>query len=64
MYEEGKEVLFWSDADECAAVCKLALSDETRRQAIAKAGQQRLKQNSHFNDPLMQSIIKSLGSSK
>lgn len=64
MYEEGEEALFWSDAKECAAMCKLALADESRRQAIAKAGQQRLKHNSHFNEPLMKSIIKSLGGSK
>jgi spore maturation protein CgeB len=61
MYEEGKEVLFWSDADECAAVCKLALSDETRRQAIAKAGQQRLKKNGHLNEAILVEIIATLG---
>jgi spore maturation protein CgeB len=57
MYEEGKEVLFWSDAKECAAACKLALSDESRRQVIAKAGQQRLKRNGHFNEQVLQLII-------
>jgi spore maturation protein CgeB len=59
MYEEGKEAFFWSDAEECATICKLALVDEPSRHAIAKAGQQRLKQNSHFNEPLMQMIIAS-----
>jgi len=60
LYEEGKEALFWKDAKECALMCKSALADESRRQAIAKAGQQRLKQNSLFNEPVMQSIIASI----
>lgn len=61
MYKEGKEVLFWSDAEECAATCKLALSDESRRQAIAKAGQQRLKKNGHLNEAVLAEIIATLG---
>lgn len=61
MYKEGKEVLFWSDAEECAAACKLALSDETLRQDIAKAGQQRLKKNGHLNEAVLAEIIATLG---
>lgn len=57
MYEEGKEALFWSDAEECATICKLALADEARRRALAKAGQQRLKRNGHLNQQLMQQVI-------
>jgi len=60
MYEEGKEALFWEDAEECAAICKLALSNGNFRQEIAKSGQQRLKLNAHFNEQVMQSIIASL----
>jgi hypothetical protein len=57
MYEEGKEALFWSDAKECAAMCKLALADDARRQALAKAGQQRLKRNGHLNQQQMRLVI-------
>lgn len=57
MYEEGKEALFWNDAAECAAMCKLALADEARRQVLAKAGQRRLNRNGHFNQKQMQLII-------
>jgi hypothetical protein len=64
MYEEGKEAFFWSDAEECAAMCKLALADETRRQDIAKAGQQRLKRNGHLNQQIMQLVIESVDFSK
>jgi hypothetical protein len=64
MYEEGKEAFFWSDAEECAAMCKLALADETRRQDIAKAGQQRLNRNGHLNQQIMQLVIESVDFSK
>ena len=57
MYEEGKEALFWSDSEECAEICKLALADETRRQAIANAGKQRLHRSGHLNQKVIQLII-------
>ena len=57
MYEEAKEALFWTDAEECAAVCKSVLADEPLRQAIAKAGHQRLKQNGHLNEIVLAEII-------
>jgi hypothetical protein len=57
MYEEAKEALFWKDAEECAAICKAALADETRCQEIAKAGHQRLKLNGHFNETVLAEII-------
>ena len=57
MYEEGKEALFWSDADECAAQCFAALADEQRRQRIAAAGHERLARNGHYNEVVMQHII-------
>jgi hypothetical protein len=57
MYEEGKEALFWTDAEECAAVCKSVLADESRRHAIAKAGHQRLKRNGHLNEVVLAEIF-------
>jgi len=64
MYQEGKEALFWKDAAECAAMCKLALADEAYRQALAKGGRQRLKRNGHLNQQLMQLVIESVDFSK
>lgn len=62
MYTEGQEALFWSGVEECAAMCHLALSDEARRKVIAKAGQQRLSQNGHFNEVTINKIIETAGS--
>ena len=61
MYAEGQEALFWSGVEECAAMCDLALSDEVRRQAMAKAGQQRLMRNGHFNEITVDKIIETAG---
>jgi spore maturation protein CgeB len=57
MYAEGREALFWKDAEECAAMCRLALADDTRRQAIAAAGHQRVKKNGHYNEMILASIL-------
>lgn len=57
MYEEGREALFWSDADECAAVCRMALEDEPRRAAIAAAGRARLLANGHLNEPVLAHVL-------
>ncbi len=61
MYVEGKEALFWKDAEECAAMCNFALSDEPRRQAIAKAGQQRVMNNGHYNQMILANILVAAG---
>jgi hypothetical protein len=57
MYREGKEALFWSDAEECSAMCRQALADETHRLAIAQAGRLRLAVNAHYNEPTMAAIL-------
>jgi spore maturation protein CgeB len=57
MYEEGKEALFWSDAAECAKICKLALTDDDGRQAIVKAGHERVIRNGQFNEVMLSKII-------
>ena len=64
MYEEGKEALFWSDVDECAAMCRLALDNEDLRQRISAAGRARLIANGHYNEKIMNTIVeKALGGS-
>lgn len=57
MYRDGHEAVFWRDAAECAAVCQQLLADEPRRQAIAKAGLQRLRFNGHYNETIMASLL-------
>ena len=61
MYQEGAEALFWSDAQECAAVCKKILENEIQRQQIADAGHQRVKLNGHYNQMVIRSILTAAG---
>lgn len=61
MYSEGQEALFWKDAEECAAMCSFALADESRRQTIAEAGQQRIKSNGHYNEIVLANILVAAG---
>jgi spore maturation protein CgeB len=61
MYAEGHEALFWKDAEECAAACNFALADDSRRQAIAHAGHQRVKKNGHYNEMIVASILATAG---
>lgn len=60
MYEEGKEAVFWSDASECADLCKALLVDTPRRRAIAARGHARALQNNLFNEPVLSSILEEL----
>ncbi len=57
MYEEGKEAVFWKDADECAKICKELLNDPQRRMEIAKQGHERCLKNNYFNEPTLKKII-------
>jgi spore maturation protein CgeB len=57
MYLESKEALFWSGAEECAAMCHFALSDENRRQVIAAGGHLRVKKNGHYNETILTTIL-------
>lgn len=57
MYDEGREALFWRDAQECAAACRDVLNDEPRRAAMAQAGRARLARNGHYNEPIMAALI-------
>jgi spore maturation protein CgeB len=57
MYTEGQEALFWKDAEECAAMCRFALADDDRRREISLAGHQRVKNNGHYNEMILASIL-------
>lgn len=57
MYVEGEEALFWDNAKECAEVCHYALANEGRRRTIAEAGHMRVKENGHYNETILGSIL-------
>ena len=57
LYEDGREAVFWQDAQECAAVCKHLLEDEPLRQSIARSGHERALRNNHFNEPMLAAVI-------
>ncbi|MEJ0061035.1 MAG: glycosyltransferase [Terricaulis sp.] len=56
-YREGEEAVFWSDADECAALCLSLLSDPARIDRIAAAGAARVRANQAFNEPILARIL-------
>ena len=57
LYEEHRDACFWSDVDECAAICFRLIQDEAARARIAASGRERALRNAHFNEPTMASLI-------
>lgn len=57
LYRDGVEAVFWSDAAECATLCKSLLADEIRRSEIARKGHERALHNNLFNEPVLASIL-------
>lgn len=57
MYVEGREAVFWDNADECANVCLELLNSPVLRDKIALAGHQRCLQNNYFNEPTLEKIL-------
>jgi spore maturation protein CgeB len=57
MYEEGKEAVFWSTAEECAEKIFWLLNNPEARLRIAKDGRERCKKNGMLNEVVMQVIL-------
>ncbi len=57
LYDEGREAIFWSDAQECGTACLELLKEQSRRDQIATAGYQRALQNGHFNEAILGSLV-------
>ena len=57
MYEDGKEAVFWSSAEECADVCLNLLSTPTRIDEIAAAGRARALSNDNWTENTMERIL-------
>lgn len=60
MYEEDREAVFWSTAEECAQKCHWLLSDEETRRRIALAGQQRCIRNGLTNERMLSGVLEYL----
>jgi spore maturation protein CgeB len=58
LYEEDREAVFWSTAQECASKCLSLLNDAPRRQAIATAGRQRYLNNPWRNMAVIETILR------
>lgn len=61
LYREGEEAVFWSSAQECAALCQSLLADPARRASIRHAGQQRLIANRVGNEDLCRAVLERIG---
>jgi len=59
IYQDGKEAVFWNDADECADICFELLRSPSKRADIARRGHERCLKNNYFNEPLLKQIISS-----
>lgn len=61
MYEEGVEAVFWSDAAECAAICKKLLADDTLREQIRLAGMQKVRNLKVGNEDICRKVLETAG---
>jgi len=57
MFKEGKEALFWSSAEECAAQCRHLLENPFLCASMAAAGQRRVRQLGLSNDEVVGWIL-------
>lgn len=57
LYEEGREALFWSDAVECARVCRYYLDHPEEAGLIRANGRERASRNGLFNERVLADII-------
>lgn len=60
LYDDGKEAVFFRDADECADLCLALLADDPRRRAIASAGHARANRNQRYNERICSDILEAL----
>lgn len=57
LYAEGEEAMFWSDAAECAKICKELLADDQHQEQIRQAGMQRVRSLHMGNEDVCRQII-------
>ncbi len=61
MYKEGVEAVFWSDANECASICKKLLENDEYRQRIKTAGMKRVREMKVGNEDMCNRVLSLLG---
>jgi hypothetical protein len=57
MYREGREAIFWTDAEECALQIRRYLDDDSARQSISEAGRRRVWEMGLNNESVLQKIL-------
>jgi len=57
LYEDGKEAVLWSTAEECADKIFRLLKNSEKRLRIAKAGRERCIKNGTLNEVVIESIL-------
>lgn len=57
MYQEGEEAVFWSDAAECAELCKKLLADKDRQERIRQGGMRRVRNLGVGNEDVCRTIL-------
>lgn len=57
IYKEGKEAVFWSNAIECAEICKKLLDDDVLRESIRLAGTKKIKSLEVGNEDICRRIL-------
>jgi spore maturation protein CgeB len=61
MYEEGEEAIFFEGPDECADRCREMLDNPARRDAIARAGHERVLRNGFLNEKMARDVLREVG---
>lgn len=64
LYEEGKEALFWNDANECASICLDLLQSPQRVDQIRAAGRKRILELKLGNEDLCRRVLAELNLNK
>jgi hypothetical protein len=57
LYREGEEAVFWSDADECATICRRLLENEGERERIRANGMRRVRALGAGNEDVCRHIL-------
>jgi spore maturation protein CgeB len=60
LYKEDHEATFWSDADECAAICKTLLIEDQKRERIRIAGMNKVRSIQGGNEDLCRLVLKEI----
>jgi spore maturation protein CgeB len=61
MYRENVDAIFWTDAKECASICKELLADDERRERIRLSGMKRVRELKIGNEDLCLRVLQELG---